>query len=433
MKPLRAVAGLLAVALVAGYGYRAVQGIRSGFRFDEAQWLYRVREYEAAIPILERVAVGSNRLHATRLTAESRVELWDAAVDVGGPLAADRRLLLAAAEGFLRCRCIAPASRRSWEGLAEVYGQMEWVGREERAIEAFDPELEGWERVGRPGRISIGMIRGGLRMAPNWHTLLDDLAVTLWAYGIDDEAHEAVRAAALALPLYGWHSFYRIPDAVRPDWMEQTFVDASREVLGRVPLVPPAIQLTDLGKVELGRGEYGGAVEAFEQALDRRNDVLKRAEIEFYLGISLLQLGREKEGRARLLSASENPAFRIGSFQNLASHAEATGDLRSALEYLRRLRQEDPRNLEACLNFARVAALLEDWPAVVEALRWAQLVHPEDPRPQIAMVRAQLDMGEVSTAASLLREIAQTREPSAEIAELRRRIELIEGGGASAD
>lgn len=428
MKPRRWLWAALAAALFGVYGYRAVVGIRAGLRFDRAQWLYGYTDYAAAIPILDEVSIGSNRLHAARLAAEARLELWEADLERGGALAADPELLRRAGEAFLVCRCIAPASRRSWEGLAEVYGHMEWTGREARSLESFDPSLHGWQRVGRPGRIAIGMIRGGLRMAPNWFALLDDLASKLWAFGIEDEAEQALRAAALSLPLHQWH---RLP-AEQPQRMLDIFAEASHEVVGQVALIRTSEHLLDLAKLDLLRGRSDLAVESLTRALEERTDDLATAEIEYYLGTALLGRGEVAEGRRRLLSAARHPAFRRGAMQDLARHAESTGDFASALEFLRRLRQDEPRDLGLCMSFARVAREVGDWPAVVDTLRWACLVHPTDPLPHLELVRAHIETGNIAAAESLLHEIeVNLAPPAGAIAELRHRIEQVELGGGT--
>ena len=54
-------------------------------------------------------------------------------------------------------------------------------------MEPLKPVADPWERVGRPGRISLGMLRQALERAPNWYALHDKLALNLWGYGLDTE------------------------------------------------------------------------------------------------------------------------------------------------------------------------------------------------------------------------------------------------------
>ncbi len=417
---------VLAVSLAAAYGYLAASGIHAALLFQRGIEFYRSREYEAAAPLLERAATGSFRLRALRLSAESHLERWEAQVEDRGQLGGEREELILAARGFLECRCVAPASRRSWEGLGEVYREIEWTGREARSLEPFEPGLDAWSRVGRPGRIAIGMTRGALALAPYWYSLLDDLALTFWAYGLEEEARRAVADSASSLPVFYRHGYPHLPNP--PQWMLDTFAEGSRAAVGQVPLLASVTHLLDLGKLELQRGAPDLAVSTLRAALRERGDTINRAEAEFNLGLSLLALGQVGEGRVHLETAATNPLFRSAALGDLARAAERSGDLPRALQYLRSLRQEDPRNLEACLSFAEVARKLEDWPAAVEALRWARLIHPEDPRPHIALIATHLDMGDFVAAATLLEEVERWIESPAEIARLRSRIAAESGG-----
>jgi tetratricopeptide (TPR) repeat protein len=429
VKRTRPVALVLAALLVGGYGYRAFVGIRAGWAFEKGRDAYGHRIYEEATPLLESSAVGFLGLRATRLAAEAQKELWERQEDLKGAVTADPAPLVAAADGFLRCRCLSPASRRSWEGLGEVYNQLEWIERERRALTSFQPGVPPWSRVGRQGRIAIGMIRAALELAPNWYSLLDELALTFWAYGLEEESREAIRASALSLPLFYRHRYWRVPDT--PQWMLDTFAEASREALGQVPLLAPVSHLNDLGKLDLLRGEYELAAATLEEALGKRGDATNRAETEFNLALALLALGDEARGREHLELAAENPVFRAASLRELARVDRLSGDLASAVERLRQLRYEDPSNLDYCLEFAEMAKQIPNWPAVIEALRWARLIHPEDPRPHVALVDAYLDMDDTTAASVVFREIEDLKDLAVDPDELQRlewRIEVEAGG-----
>lgn len=426
MKRHSTLAVVLAASVAGAYGYLALSGIKAALLFQRGIEFYRSREYEDAAPLLEQAAVGSYRLRALRLSAESHLERWEAQVAGRGQLGGEREELVLAARGFLECRCVAPASRRSWEGLGEVYREIEWTGREARSLEPFEPGLDAWSRVGRPGRIAIGMVRGALELAPNWYALLDDLALTFWAYGLEEEARRAVSDSATRLPVFYRHAYAHLTQP--PQWMLDTFAEGSRGAVGRVPLLAPVTHLLDLGKLELQRGAYDLAVSTLRAALGERGDTTNRAEAEFNLGLSLLASGQVGEGRVHLETAAKNPLFRAAALGDLARAAERAGDLPQALQYLRSLRQEDPRDLEACLSFAGVARKLEDWPAAIEALRWARLIHPEDPRPHLDLISTHLDMGDSLAATTLLREVERWLAAPAEVARLRSRIAAETGG-----
>jgi len=420
MKLGRLPALLVAVGLVVPFGYRAIDGIRVSWLLEAGTSRYRGLDYEGAVPLLERAAVGAERLRARRLAAEACLEQWERQIDELSPPAADRTLLVRAARGFLECRCIAPASRRSWEGLAEVYDYLEWTGRERRSLSPFPAGRHPWSRVGRAGRISVGMIRGGLELAPHWYLLLDDLAITLWSYGLEPEAREAVRASALSLPLYVRHTYDKQDEP--PAWLLDVFTEASRETVGRVPLLSSVTHWIDLGKLELRRGNPAAAARDLARALSEGADSIERAEARYHLGLALFALGRDREGRANLEAAVEHPALRVAALRDLARAAERAGDLESALAHLRRLRQEQPRDLVSCLEFARVAAAVENWPAAIEALSWARIVHPRDPRPHVALATAQLAQGDVAAAAAVLRDVETWLDAPVEAEAIRREI-----------
>jgi len=414
---------LIALVLFGAYGYRAVSGVIAGRALVVGGHLYVIGYYVEAAAWLDRAAVGQNRLRATRDAAGARLDRWDTQVRRYGSLVADRALLTASADGFLRCRCLAPASRGSWEGLGEAYDGLEWVGREMRSFEPATLERDGWERVGRPGRVAVGMLREASELAPNWYQVQDKLALTLWSYGLEAEAREAVHAAARSLPLFHQHTFRKIPEI--PEWFERTFAAASREAVDSTSLISRPTHTLDLGKLELRIGEFERAVTTLEQALNSRGDAVHRAEAHFNLGVALVSLDRFEEASPHLLASSGLPAFRLPALQALARGAEAAGRTEEAMDYLRALRAEEPREIAHCLELARLAGELEEWPAALAALRWARQTHPTDPRPHVAFIEAHVAMGDHAKAGALLREMEAIPEMQPELERLR----TLVGGG----
>jgi tetratricopeptide (TPR) repeat protein len=396
---------LLVAALLGFYGYRTVDGVRGGWAFARGHLLRNLGNYPGAVPRLESGAVGGNKLRALRMAAEVRLDMWERQVRRRGTLGADPEELVRAGEGFLTCRCIAPAARRSWKGIGEVYDAFEWIGRERRAVTPYVPPENPWSRVGRPGRVAVGMLRVALDTSPNWGVLHDKLALTLWNYGLDAPAREAVRKSAQVLPVFYRHPYYKIPEL--PEWVVEEFALASREVLGEVPLFPRIAHLIDLGKLERRIGANDRAIDALEEALAAGGDPLRRAEASFHLGLALVAAGRHDEGRTHLNAAREHPVFRVSALRSLANAAENGGKFDEALDYLRRLRWEQPGELWPCLKFAEVAEKVGDWPAALESLRWAKLKHPRDPRPYVALAKAHMAMGDATTATTVADELQQ--------------------------
>ena len=403
MSPPRALVLLLSTLLIGVYGYRTVIGFPATWALERGHRLRNSRVYKAASPWLESAAVGSNRTRALLMAGEARWTRWKRQVRRRGAVGADLDSLVLAADDYLRCQCGAPASRQAWLGLGDVYHALERIGRERRATLPYLPHPDPWSRVGRPGRVAIGMTRRALEVAPYWSRVHDRLALTLWSYGIDNEARKAVRASARSLPLYFRHTYIRRPEL--PGWFAREFADASWEVLGQVRLFPRTRHLIELGKLERRNGADGRAVEALREALGGRTSALMRAEISYHLGLALLDEGSEEEGRAYLRETSENPVFRVGSLRSLASWAQAADRDAEALEYLRSLRREDPGKLGYSLEFAEVARRLEDWPAALESLKWARIRHPADPRPYRGLVETYLMMDDLGSANAVAQEL----------------------------
>jgi tetratricopeptide (TPR) repeat protein len=417
----------LMAALLGAYGYRTVSGIRGGWAYDRGHLLRNKGDYTESVTRLAGAVVGANTVPALYMSGEVRVDLWEAQVRRRGAIGADPMVLVEAAKDFLACRCAAPTERRAWKGLGEVYDALEWIGREHRAETPYVRPADPWVRIGRPGRISLGMLRAALEVAPNWGRLHDRLALTFWNYGLDDAAREAVRQSARVLPIYYRHPYHKIPEL--PDWVEREFADASREVLGEVPFFPRSGHLVDLGQLERRIGATDRAIEAFQEALAAGDHKLKRAEASFHLGLALADEGRYEEARVHLNASRDHPVFRISALRGLANCAEALGEYEVALGYLRRLRWEQPSELWPCLKFADLAQRTGDWPAALESLRWAKLKHPEDPQPYAALVDAHLAMGDSLAATAVVAELAEVAgADSAEVAELRRKIASASGG-----
>jgi tetratricopeptide (TPR) repeat protein len=413
-------AGLLVV--VGTYGWRFVEGIAVS---DALEWglIHTAnRDYAEAVPFLDRAAVGEVRLRALRMAGEGRLYAWERRVRHRGPLAVTHELLAGAAANFLQCRCAGPASRRSWEGLGEVYDAAEWIGRERRSERPIVADADPWMRVGRPGRVAVGLMRKAREMAPTWFRVHNKLALALWAYGLEAEARQAVRDSARALPLFSAHYYREIAQV--PPWVLDEFASASWEALGQTPLLPRTIQLIDLGKLERRRGDDVRAVEALRGALSGPGEALNRAEASYHLGLALIALGEAEEGLRRLKDAGEHPAFHDAALRSLAVSLDHLGRPAEALDHLRKLRWRAPDDVWACLQYAAVARKLGDPSAAIEALEWAMGRHPEDPAPRAALIDLHIVQRQWVQAATLLDDLARRSDAEQEVARLRKVLAL---------
>lgn len=393
----------MGAALVAFYGYRAVVGVIAGQAWDEGIHEILSRDYTAAVDEFEKASVGFLRFDMQRRTGDARIDVWEIEARGGGPMGADPVLLQQTAQDYMRALCSAPAARHPWSGLGLVFQKLEWIGRERRAETGFVDGVEPWSRVGRSGRIAIGMGRRAIEASPNHYLHHDWIAGTYWLFGLEPELREAVILSARALPLFYPHEFSG--GTSLPDWAMDLFFQASREAVGATPLLPRANHLVDLGKQARGRGAFEDAIEVLTEALAVARHPLVLAEAHFHLGLSLVAVGRDPEGREQLVLSSEHPVFEGPALRNLALAAEKVSDHAGALEYLRELRRREPRNLDYCLRSARLAREIEDWPVALEALQWAKIIAPTDPRPYLALVETYLEMGDLTLARSEFRKI----------------------------
>jgi len=401
---MRILALPLIAILVGSYGYRAVTGLVAGRAYVRGFKLILQREYEDAPPFLERAAVGFNRFSSLRRIGDARIDHWEFYSKRGGPLGSKPEILEQAARAYMESLCVAPAARNPWEGLGLVYEKLEWIGRERRSEAGFVAGREPWTYVGRSGRVSLGMLRRAVTVAPHWYMHHDWLVRAYYLFGLDDELRQAVRDSAQALPLYYRHEFARKTDFY-PLWVKDVFYAASLEAVGRTPMLPPGRHLVDLGKQARGRRAPADAVEVLTRALEFPGDDLVRAETRFHLGLALVDLGQDERGRRELRLASVHPAFKTASLLNLARAAEQVEDYEAAVGFYRELRRDQPRELAYCMETARLARLLGDWQVAIEALHWAKVIEPTAPGPVLALVETYLAKGDLPTARATLREL----------------------------
>jgi tetratricopeptide (TPR) repeat protein len=396
----------LIVILSIVYADRAVEGIVGGVALARGELLIARGSRGKARPLLEIAAIGGNRVEAVRKLAETRVKLWDKhARREEGPLAVDDRPLRRAARGYAACLCLSPASWRPMEGLARVYRRWERIAR------ASGPPPQGTGGMpppqglgaAEPGRIAIGFLRLAVDRAPNWYVPQDRLALALWDQGMEEEALATVRLSAASLPLYQRHRYRRQPDL--PDSFLEAFAEGAWDAVESIPALSTAPYRVGLGSLELRRGDPERAVQALESALSKRTSLDDRASIAYHLGRAYVELGRHEQAEEQLERAVRHPRFEVPALVLLAQLEQDHGREEEALELLSRARRRAPRSLARVLHYAATARRLGHWPAALEALHWAVLIHPDNARPQAALVETHIEMGDIQAATAALGEL----------------------------
>jgi len=419
-RPAAIVIGLI---LVAGYGYQAYQGWVGGWFYDRGHLYRNITNYERAAPRLESGAVGFNRQKALAMAGGARLSIWEEELYVRGAVGANSEQLILAARDFLECRCVSPASREAALGLANVYNALEWVARERRAWTPQPPSVDGWDRVGHEGRVAIGLGRQAIEYAPNSNRVHDRLALTLMNYGLEQDARKAFRDSVRALPLYHKHAYRLYRGEAIPDWLDEEFALTSYEMLGKLPLVGRGGHLVDLGKQFRRANLIKRSVEVLEQAVAIGGDPLRVAEANFQLAASLVQDGQAERAQQHYEVALDHPRFHASALRGLATAAENREDYQAAFDYLRQLRWAEPKAMQHCFEFARVARIVGNDDAALESLRWARQQNPTAIPVYLALAEFYLETEDNSAATRVADELEQLLDPSApELLRLRQKI-----------
>jgi len=118
--------------------------------------------------------------------------------------------------------------------------------------------------------------------------------------------------------------------------------------------------------------------------------------------------------------AEQYPSFLPYVMVQRATMAEQQGRLPDALRWLGEARRLDPRNLDYCEHFARIARKSGDYPSAVEALRWAIIQHPTIPTPRAALVETYFEAGEPADAEDALQDLIRLGGDTPETGRLRK-------------
>jgi tetratricopeptide (TPR) repeat protein len=409
------------VLIVAFYGVRAITGLVGGIAFPIARTLADEGEYEKALPLLERATIGFNKAESLWWRSHLRVGLWRRIAGKKLPAAETEAVLRRASQEYLEAVATTPAAAWPWAGLAEIYDLADRGEPAARPGTLGDGIPRPWSSVRRPGRIAMGLLREAIRRNPNDYTYRDHLALMLLREGLMEEALEAVRASARAQPAFHFHSYRHFPSFPRE--LLVGFAEASRDALGKTPMLTRHKHLVFLGELEHRLGRYEQAEADFEAALQGAH-ALGRAEVHYWLGHVFMARKRFDDAAREFRLVADHPSFRRGALAALSRIAQQRGDQEEALRLLTELRRLEPREIGHCLSAALVARRLENWSAAKEALKWAILIEPRDRRPRVELVKTCLEQGDLNGAVFSLRELE--RQLGAEHAEVRELRALIE-------
>ena len=391
---------VLGVALAAAYLVRAAAGVPAGLAYSRAVRLNRPGLEARAVSRFERGAVGFNRSIALWYAGETGLKVWDR-------LRPEERLgakgfgtVARASRAYFGAAAANPATAWPWTGLADLYGRIEAEARARRAVDLGDLAGSPWRLVGREGRVAVGLMRQAIEREPMVFSHRDSLVVLCIAQGLEAEAEEAMRETARVQPGHWVHSGLSWNDLT--PGMIAAFVEGSREVLGRAPMLALERHLVSLAQLELRLGRLDDAEEHLERAMHEPADDLRRAEQAFHLGLVREAKADFAGAREAFDRASGEPVFRASVAYRRGRIAEAEGRAREALDLFQAALRLEPRNVFLALECGRVARGLGEWKVAEEALNWAIVVAPGDVRPRADLVRTLLAAGERHRAAGVV-------------------------------
>jgi tetratricopeptide (TPR) repeat protein len=395
---------VIAGALIASlFAARAATGVAAAAAYRRSWALVAGGRHAEAGPVLDRAAVGAERAEALWRAGRARLATWHRlpASERSGSGGADA--LRTAAARFLEERVVSPGSVWPTAALANVYACRESTARSGRMTDLAALERGPWALLGDDGRIAIGLTRAAIDREPSSYELRDQLVLLLERNALHDDALRAMADAARVLPDFFAHQDFSFESLPRD--LVETFWRTSRKLgPADAPSQSRERHLLSLGQLGRRLGHLEEAEQDLREALNTPGTRLARAEDAFHLGLLLTDLGRLDEAETLFARALREPVFGPGVAETRARIAAKQERWAEALEQLREARRLEPRALGVLLEFARVAQRAGSWDQAEESLRFAILVHPDDPAPRRAMVELFLGKGEAEGARRALDE-----------------------------
>jgi tetratricopeptide (TPR) repeat protein len=408
-------------ALVVVYAIRCGYGLRAGWARANLGSPAGLAEATRSLSQLSTAAVGGDRIDMLWLRGEVELGVVDELVRAQRPEEEARRALDDAAGSYLEAASRCPATGWAWSSLAGVYTRVERADRDRRGVALSRLRESPWSRVGRAGRVAVGLVRKAIEGEPTTSAHRDDLVLALHELGLRDEAMAAVREAARVQPILLFHrglDFRTLPR----EYLE-AFAAASREVVGRTAFVQAGSHYVSLGRMELMLGRPERAAADFAAAIREPVDSLTGAEAAYHLGLALMEAGRLDEAEKRLEPLAREGVFRLQVADLLGQIAEKKGNLGEALDRFEEARRLDPVNaVWRSIEVARVASKMGEHGRAEATLKWALLRQPEATAARAALVRTYLAAGERREAEEAWEALRKASGETPEVLQLRAEI-----------
>ncbi|MDH3785688.1 MAG: O-antigen ligase family protein, partial [Acidobacteriota bacterium] len=416
--PAASAVGAIAIVL---FVLLAVQGWIGGWNYTKGRRFSAAGDYAAALPHVDRTGIGHHKSSSLWLAGQVRLGLWHEKLTQGESPDSVRPLLEDAFENYTQAISLSPASGWYWANLGDLYYQLERTDRVLRPVDLEELDADPRLRVGRWGRVAVGLTRLGIRREPNVYTFHDQLAFMFWHYECRDDAQAAARSSAEVLPLYRIHAYDLLDPA--PDELLRAFAEGIERSVGHTPFIHDVRRQISRGIVAMKLGEFEEAARHLQVATQGDTSSLLGSDAQFQLGRVLMRLERFEEAAASFRAADGHPNFaRVAPLQEGLAHEQA-GNLEAALAAYGRARRAHREDLEAALGYARVAGRLGQRDRQASVLVWATRNHPGDRRPWLRLLEHRLDSADIQGARGALEELVKLGLPAADQAVWNEKIE----------